>query len=206
MLLEISINPGFLESDLFKWVVLPVLIFLARLCDVTLGTLRNVFISKGIRNVVPFVGFFEVLIWLISIRQIMQHLDNPMCYVGFASGFALGTYVGLKIEARLALGVQVLRIITSQDTQSLVAAMQKENMGTTIIDGHGAKGPVKIIFTIVKRKDIDLLRYLISLHCPQSFYSIEDIRIASQGVFPKGTVNSNALDYIKRIFPTPGQK
>src|SRR5258706_16470589 len=107
MLLDASL----FDSEIFRWAILPSLIFIARMCDVTLGTLRNVFISKGLRKVVPVLGFFEVLIWLISIRYIMRNLDNPMCYVGFAAGFAMGTYVGLGVERRLALGVQILRII-----------------------------------------------------------------------------------------------
>ena len=78
----------FFDSEFFKWVVLPIIIFIARMGDVSLGTLRNVFISKGFRNIVPIIGFFEVLIWLISIRQVMRHLDNPLCYIGFAGGFA----------------------------------------------------------------------------------------------------------------------
>src|SRR6185436_9900942 len=110
-----ALDNSFLDSDLFRWVLMPLLIFLARMCDVTLGTLRNVFISKGLRRIVPMLGFFEVLIWLISIRYIMRNLDNPMCYIGFASGFAMGTYVGMGIERRLALGMQVLRIITPTD-------------------------------------------------------------------------------------------
>ena len=87
----------FLNTEVFKWVVLPILIFVARTLDVTLGTLRSVFVSKGFRKIVPFIGFVEVMIWLISIRQVMQHLDNPVCYIGFAGGFAMGTYVGLLI-------------------------------------------------------------------------------------------------------------
>src|SRR6188768_685542 len=128
--------PDLLHSEFFKWVLLPVLIFIARTCDVTLATLRNVFISKGMRHVVPFIGFFEVLIWLVSIRQIMQHLDNPMTYLGFAGGFAMGTYVGLRIESRLALGMQVLRIITQGEPLVLIQALQNANIGTTVIDGH----------------------------------------------------------------------
>src|SRR5438132_13970522 len=96
---------GFLNSEVFRWFILPLLIFIARMSDVTLGTLRNVFISKGLRKVVPLVGFFEVTIWLISIKQIMQHLDNPLCYIAFAAGFAMGTYVGLFVERRLAIGI-----------------------------------------------------------------------------------------------------
>jgi uncharacterized protein YebE (UPF0316 family) len=201
-----NIDSSFLDSELFRWVLMPLLIFLARMCDVTLGTLRNVFISKGLRHIVPVLGFFEVLIWLISIRQIMQHLDNIMCYVSFAGGFSMGTYVGLKIESRLALGVQVIRIITNQDSQQLIQALQKENIGITVIDGQGAKGPVKIIFTIVNRKDLQIIRELINTHNPQAFYSIEDVRAANQGVFRKGDEDGKTMDYVRRIFNYSSQK
>lgn len=200
-------DASILDTEFFKWVILPILIFFARMADVTLGTLRNVFISKGLRNIVPFLGFFEVLIWLISIRQIMQHLDNPLCYVGFAGGFAMGTYVGLRIERRLALGTQVLRIITPEDDSSeLKEKLHQAGFGVTIINGHGAKGPVRIIFTIVKRKDIELARQLIHLYNPQAFYSIEDVKVANQGVFPKNAGISSKLDYIRNIFPDPKDK
>jgi uncharacterized protein YebE (UPF0316 family) len=191
----------FLDSELFRWVILPMLIFIARTVDVTLGTLRNVFISKGFRNIVPVIGFFEVLIWLISIRQVMQHLDNPICYIGFAGGFAMGTYVGLRIENRLALGLQVLRIITPTNWEPLVIALQQMNVGITIMDGHGVKGPVKIIFTIVKRKDIAQARKVIREVNPHAFYSIEDIRMANQGVFPKKSTMNKTMDYIRNVFP-----
>ncbi len=185
---------------------MPLLIFIARMCDVTLGTLRNVFISKGLRHVVPVIGFFEVLIWLISMRQIMQHLDNVMCYISFAGGFSMGTYVGLKIEARLALGVQVIRIITNQDSLQLIQALQKKNIGITVIDGQGAKGPVKIIFTIAKRTDIEIIRNLINTYNPSAFYTIEDVRAASQGVFRKGDADGKTMDYVRRIFNYSAQK
>ena len=201
-----TIDNSFLDSDLFRWVLMPLLIFLARMCDVTLGTLRNVFISKGLRHVVPVLGFFEVLIWLISIRQIMQHLDNVMCYISFAGGFSMGTYIGLKIESRLALGVQVIRIITNQESRELVRALQKENIGITVIDGQGAKGPVKIIFTIAHRKDIVIIRELINIHNPQAFYTIEDVRAANQGVFRKGDEAGKTMDYVRRIFNYSSQK
>ena len=197
---------SFFDSEMFRWVVLPILIFIARTMDVTLGTLRNVFISKGFRNIVPFIGFVEVSIWLISIRQVMQHLDNPVCYIGFAGGFAMGTYVGLIIEGRLALGLQVLRIITSANWEPLVDALQKQNLGVTIIDGHGANGPVKMIFTIVKRKDVSFVREIIRAVNPHAFYSIEDIRVANQGVFPKKTVSHSRMDYIRSIFPEAKEK
>jgi len=199
-------DASFLDTELFRWVVLPILIFFARMSDVTLGTLRNVFIAKGFKNIVPIIGFFEVLIWLISMRQIMQHLDNPLCYLGFAAGFAAGTYVGMFVERRLALGMQVMRIIIHQDSDALIAGLKAENFGVTIIDGHGAVGPVKIIFTIIKRKDIELIRKIIQRFNPNAFYSIEDIRVANQGVFPKKAAINGAMDHIRKIFPDVKKK
>jgi uncharacterized protein YebE (UPF0316 family) len=171
------------------------------MADVTLGTLRNVFISKGLRSIVPFIGFFEVLIWLVSIRQIMEHLDNPLCYIGFAGGFAMGTYVGLWIERQLALGMQVIRIILPGQADLLVSSLRKSGFGTTVLDGEGSKGPVKMIFTIIKRKDVKRVRELIHEQEPSAFYSIEDVRMASQGVFPENGGFSSKIDYIRGIFP-----
>ncbi|HRI42026.1 MAG: DUF2179 domain-containing protein [Bacteroidota bacterium] len=199
-------NSAFIDTEFFRWVVLPILIFLARMADVSLGTLRNVFISRGFRSIVPFVGFFEVLIWLVSMRQIMQHLDNPLCYIGFAGGFAMGTYVGLFIERQLALGMQVLRIITPVNWQELADGLRSDSFGVTVIDGHGAKGPVKILFCVVKRKDLDRVRVRIREINPEAFYSIEDIRVANQGVFPKNSASSSTLDHIRNVFPDPKDK
>ena len=192
----------FFDSDIFKWVILPLLIFLSRMCDVTLGTLRNVFIGKGLRRVVPLMAFFEVLIWLISVRQVMNHLNNPICYIAFAGGYAMGTYVGLRIERRLALGLQVMRIITNQESTMLVNALREAKFGVTLIDGHGARGPVKILLTVIKRKDFELVAGLIKKHSPQAFYSIEDIRAASAGgVFPSLKAKNGSMDYIRSVLP-----
>ena len=190
-----------MSGNLFNWVILPMLIFVARMSDVSLGTLRNVFIGKGLKRVVPVVAFFEVLIWLISVGQIMKNLHNPICYIAFAGGYATGTYVGMYIERRLALGTQVLRIITAQDPRDLLLALTEANVGITVVDAHGAKGPVKIIFTIIKRKDLVQIRELIRKYNPNAFYTIEDIRHANMGVFPDLNGGPGSMEYIRRIFP-----
>ena len=80
-----------MNPEIFTWVVLPGLIFLARICDVTIGTLRIIFVSKGLKLWASFFGFFEVLIWLVAIGQIMQNLNNVYCYIAYAAGFASGS-------------------------------------------------------------------------------------------------------------------
>ena len=172
--------------DYFNWIILPLIIFGSRICDVSLGTLRHVFIARGFKNIAPIMGFFEVLIWIIVVKQIMNTANNWACYIAWAGGFAMGNFLGLLIEERLALGLQVVRIITHQDYILLVENLAKANHGVTMVDAQGAKGPVKMIFTIVKRKDVaDVARIIESSH-PSAFYSIEDIRDTSAGVFRKG--------------------
>ncbi len=173
----------FADFDYYNWVILPLIIFFSRVCDVSLGTLRHVFISKGFRKIVPLLGFFEVLIWIVVVAQVMKNLNNVACYLAWAGGFATGTYVGLLIEERLALGLQVIRIITNQNFDNLLISLKKENHGITIVDAKGAMGSVKMIFTIVKRKNVRDIVKIIQEHNPGAFYSIEDIKNANQGVF-----------------------
>jgi uncharacterized protein YebE (UPF0316 family) len=182
--------------DYFNWVILPLLIFLSRLSDVTLATLRHIFVSKGYRKIVPFLGFIEVMIWLIAMRQVFSNLNNAVCFVAWAGGFAMGTWCGMIIEERLALGMQIIRIITDKDCSELIHEFKLHHHGITIVDGHGANGPVKLIFTIVKRVNKKQVIALIHKHQPSAFYSIEDVRSSNQGTFTETQTPSIP----KRIF------
>lgn len=185
--------------DYYSWIILPMIIFCSRVCDVSLGTLRHVFISKGFRKIVPVLGFFEVLIWIVVVAQVMKNLNNVACYLAWAGGFATGTYVGLRIEERLALGLQVIRIITNQNSDALIKALKEKNHGVTIVDAQGGMGSVKMIFTIIKRKNVQAVEKIITFHNPNAFYSIEDIKNANQGVFTP--VPAQNLNSIRAMFP-----
>jgi uncharacterized protein YebE (UPF0316 family) len=184
--------------DYYSWIVLPIIIFFSRVGDVSLGTLRHVFISKGFRKVVPVLGFFEVFIWILVVAQVMKNLNNIACYIAFAGGFATGTFVGLYIEERLALGLQVIRIITNQNCDELVIALKKDNHGITVVDAQGAVGPVKMLFTIIKRKNVRSVVKVIEQYNPTAFYSIEEIKTANQGVFTETT--SGTLSSLRKRF------
>lgn len=166
-------------TDLYNWVLFPFIIFCSRLCDVSLGTLRSVLSAKGHKKIVPFIGFFEVLLWLVAVSQILKNLNNVMSYVAWGGGYAVGIYVGLAIEEKLALGKQVMRIITDSTPDELLTIFQKKNIGYTALDGHGARGPVKLIFTVVERKEVRLIAGLVKQYAPHSFYSVEDVKYAS---------------------------
>lgn len=168
-------------------VIIPVLIFLARVIDVSMGTLRIIFISRGIRILAACLGFFEVLIWLLAISQIMKNLSNPVNYIAYAAGFGMGNFVGISIEQKLSLGNLMIRVIVRNSAAALVEYLHGQGYGVTSVDAQGTTGPVKIIFTVVPRRCLKNVTESIKNFNPQAFYTIEDIRFAvEQGVYPAG--------------------
>lgn len=172
------------DPDLFTWVVLPGLIFLARICDVTIGTLRIIFVSKGQKLWASFFGFFEVLIWLVAIGQIMQNLDNIFCYIAYAAGFASGNFIGITIEEKLAMGVLIVRIFTTNEGTKLIDSLRASGYGVTSVDAQGGSGKVKIVYTVIKRKCLTEVIEIIKAFNPKAFYSVEELRSVNAGVFP----------------------
>ena len=174
---------SFLNSDIFAWVVLPLLIFCARICDVSLDTVRLIFVSKGIKHVAPILGFFEVIIWLLAVSQIMKHLDNIICYIAYGGGFAMGNYIGMYIEEKLSIGNVSIRVITKPDTTELINELKSQDYGLTIVDAEGSQQKVKIIFSVIKRENINNFISIINQYNPHAFYTIEDVRSINEGVF-----------------------
>jgi uncharacterized protein YebE (UPF0316 family) len=178
-----SMTP-FTESATFIYVALPIIIFCSRILDVTLGTLRIIFVSKGYKKVAPLLGFFEVFVWIVVISQIMQHANNIYCYMAYAAGFAMGNFVGMMIEERIAIGIYFVRVITPKNGEDLVTHLNEKGYGATLINGKGKVGQVNLIYSVVARKSISRVEQIIAEFDPNVFYVIEDVRTAKRGIFP----------------------
>lgn len=178
---------AFYYSHTFTYIILPILIFCARIVDVSLDTMRVIFVTKGYRWLAPTLGFIQVLIWLVAITQIMKNLSNVFCYIAYAGGFAAGNFIGMYIERKMALGVVLIRIITRNEASELLAYLKSHNYGVTAIDAEGLFGKVKILFTIIKRADIEDVIASIKRFNPQAFYTIEDVRMVNQNAYTPGS-------------------
>lgn len=179
------------DTFAFSFIILPLLIFVARICDVTLGTLRIIFVSKGYKGLAPLLGFFEVLIWVIVISQLLSSFSSWVCYIAYAAGFAAGNFVGMMIEERIAIGTLLVRITTPKDAHNLMNMLCKNGFGATLLEGEGSKGKVNIIQSVVSRKSIKDIQQVLDEYDPNLFYSIEDVRSVTKGVFPS-TRNINS--------------
>jgi len=172
-------------TGIFTFVVVPLMIFFARVCDMTLDTIRVIFLSKGVKYLPPVIGFFEVIIWLVAIGQVMNNMTNAVCYIAYGAGFATGTFIGMAIEEKLSLGLTSVRIITKEDPTELMQYLRSHNYGVTSIDGEGGTGRVKMVFTIIKRQDLHHVVSIIKEFHPNAFYSVEDVKSVAEGVFPE---------------------
>jgi uncharacterized protein YebE (UPF0316 family) len=170
-----------LDNDLFALLGVPVLIFLGRLTDVTLGTLRIILIGRGLRRVAPLVGFVEVLVWLIVLTTVVEQLDRPLNFIAYAGGFAAGTYAGMFVEGKIALGLVAVRVITEGDASDLLARLREERFGATDFAARGLQGRVRLILTILPRRDLDRLVDLVRQLHPHAFVTVSDVRAASEG-------------------------
>jgi len=158
-----------------------ILIFCARVTDVSIGTFRIILVSRGYRNIAPFLGFFEVLIWITALGQIFKNLNGPLSYIFYAAGFATGTFVGMKLDSFVSIGYQSLRIITTEKVTALPLTLREEGFGITTVSGRGMKGEVMLIYTTVPRKRVDHVLEIVQALEPNAFITIEDVRSYKSG-------------------------
>jgi uncharacterized protein YebE (UPF0316 family) len=191
--MDLSLLTG--NLDILEKIVVPLLIFFARICDVSLGTVQLIFITRGFRRLASVLGFFDILIYLFAITQIMRNLDDFTNYIAYGAGYATGTYVGMWLDEKISLGTVLIRVVTNKDASDLISRLKRENYGITTENAMGALGSVQIILTIVKRIHVPNVVSLIKQFNPQAFYTIEDVRFVAAGISPP---SSNG--FLKRQF------
>lgn len=165
--------------------LLPVIIFFGRIIDVTLWTLRIIFVSKGEKYKAPLIGFFEVLIWIVVISEIFSRANDLVAYISYAGGYATGNYVGILIEQRIAFGIILCRIYTRKNGKELVSILNINNFGATLLEATGSVEKIQIIETVIERKEMKKVEKLVVDFDPDVFYVVEDVRIKQRGIFPK---------------------
>ncbi len=152
-------------------------IILARVADVSLGTLRTVYIVNGRRFISWVIGFFEVLIWVVVVSKVIGDLANPLYMIAYAFGFAMGTYLGMTIEQRLAVGEQVVRIFSKRGDK-LARVFRAAGFGVTVFDGRGMDGQIQLLFIELPRRKVPRLETWLEDLDPSAYYIIDDVRSA----------------------------
>jgi uncharacterized protein YebE (UPF0316 family) len=154
----------------------PLVIFLLRIVDVSLSTVRILLAVRGHRSFVPVIGFFEVLIWVLAVGNAIRFLDSGWHLLGYAGGFATGTWVGMKLEERLAIGYATIRAVSRYVGVELADALRGLGFGVTEFAGQGRDGGVEVVYTVCMRRDIPRVIAEVERWDPQAFITVEEPR------------------------------
>lgn len=185
-------------ENLFSYFILPLLIFLARIMDVSINTIRIIYVLGGRRVTATMLGFFESFIWLMAIRQIFEHLDNWVCYIAYPGGFAMGILVGMMIEERIAYGKVIVRIITRKDVTNFISFLEAQQFRYTRVNTVGAEGPESLVFTVLEREKLEMLLKTMKEILPTAFYTVEKVnRAAESGTVVQESTRWSIASWLK---------
>jgi len=169
----------------------PLLIFGLRIVDVSMSTIRMLLIMRNQRVLVPLIGFFEVLIWIVAVGSAIRNLDSPWHVLGYAAGFATGSVVGLAIEEKLAVGLASIQVISRHGGVELAQGLRERGFGVTEFAGQGREGRVEVVQTVVLRRQIREVIEEVDRWDPDAFVSVEEPRTIRRGwMFSKTTTRS----------------
>lgn len=162
---------------------LPILIFFARICDVSIGTIRMIFMIQGHKWIAAGLGFIEVIIWALAVGGVVSQLDQPVALIAYGGGFATGTLVGMKIEEWLAVGYRIVRVINGNIEVNLSGELRERGYRVTRLEGTGRDGPVEIAFLVMKRRKLREVLALVEQLAPKAFLSVERVDRAHGEMF-----------------------
>ena len=164
-----------------EMLIIPLLIFVARAADVSLGTLRMILIIQGMRWVPAALGFIEIIIWVVAVGNVVTNLTDPLVLVGYAGGFSMGTLLGSVIEQRVGIGFRIVTIVNPKIELELAKRIREAGFAATEIAGEGRAGPVEVVVAVVRRRSMAGLSLLLKEIAPQAFLTVERAERAEAG-------------------------
>ena len=157
------------------------LIFALRITDMSLDTLRVLFVVRGQKRVAWILGFCQSAVFVIAITRVLSDLNNPLVILGYAAGFATGNVLGIMVEERLAIGHIQLQIVSRRRGTAVAKALRLNGYGVTEISARGKDGTVKLLTASVHRKDAARARRIVHEMDEDAFITSEDVRPVRRG-------------------------
>ena len=175
-------DPTETMTDLFELVQqYPVLlafgIFFARVCDVSLGTLRTIIVFRGHRLLAASIGFVEATIFILAVSQVIKNLDAWYLAIAYAGGFACGNYLGMVVESKLAMGKELLRVVSYRADIELADLLRRHGAPVIEMDGRRRnREPVTVLLVILPRKRVPEILAVVKAADPDAMFTITDVK------------------------------
>jgi uncharacterized protein YebE (UPF0316 family) len=163
-------------------------IFVARIIDVSLGTVRTIVTVQGRSVIAFFLAIVEILIWISVISTVVKMVgERPVLAIFYALGFATGNMVGIAVEQRIALGFMILRVITRTAGKPMAERLRGMGQAVTVFRGEGMRGPVDELYIACRRRDLKKILAVVDAEDPESFYITELARDVRKAIRPRST-------------------
>jgi uncharacterized protein YebE (UPF0316 family) len=163
-------------------------IFFARICDVSIGTIRTIVTVQGRTIIAFFLAIVEISIWVLVAGTVINQIrEQPIWVAFYAFGYATGNVVGIKVEKRLAFGMIILKVLTRDFGRQIADALRIKGQPVTEFKGEGMHGPISELYIACRRRDLKWLLPAIKAIDENAFYVIEQARDISKMVRPVST-------------------
>jgi uncharacterized protein YebE (UPF0316 family) len=157
-------------------------IFCLRIVDVSCDTMRVIFAIRGKRVIAATLGFIQALIWIVAVGAAVKHLDSILHVLGYAGGYATGTYVGITLEQAIAYGVATVRIVSKRAGVEIAEALRAAGHGVTEFPGFGRDGAVEILNSVVPRRYLTDVLKIVTDHDTDAFVTVEEPKVLRGGM------------------------
>ena len=161
--------------------LIALLIFCLRIVDVSCDTMRVIFAIRGKRGIAAALGFVQALVWIFAVANAVKHLDSVLHVIGYAGGYATGTFVGVTIERAIAYGVATVRVVSKTAGVEIADALRDIGFGVTEFPGYGRDGSVEILNSVVQRNRVSEVLRVIEKWDENAFVTVEEPKILRGG-------------------------
>jgi uncharacterized protein YebE (UPF0316 family) len=157
------------------------LIFAARIVDVSCDTMRVIFAIRGKRGIAAVLGFIQAFVWIYAVGSAVKHLDSIWHVLGYAGGYAAGTFIGVTIERMIAYGVATVRVVSKHAGVEIADALRDHGYGVTEFPGFGRDGTVEILNSVVHRSHLEDVLSIIEKWDAEAFVTVEEPKVLRGG-------------------------
>lgn len=164
-------------------ILLYAIIFFAKIFEVSIGTLRIVLVSKGQKAKAALIAFVECIIWVLVVSTVLVDItSDPIKVVIYCAAFAIGNYIGVTLENRLAMGLSSIQVITEvEEGNELAKLLRDNNFGVTVMKGEGKEKEKEILVLHLKRKRITEAVNLIHSQIENALITVNEVKVVRGG-------------------------
>ena len=158
-------------------------VFLMRVTDMSLDTLRLLFVMRGRKFLAGAIGATQAAVFILAVSAVLSGPLNPFTVTGYALGFGAGVILGMFVEERLAIGFAMLRVYSPTSGHAIAEALRGAGHAVTEIEAHGKEGAMVVVNCVIARRDIQAVRNIIDKVDASAFVTIDQAHSLQRGYF-----------------------